>query len=406
MPESKVSTRLQTVPVSSVRKLTSYAKQAKKEGVKIYHLNIGDPDIKTPQVMLDALQDFANNPIRYADSQGELPFRKALTEYYHKFAGKFVEEADILVTQGGSEAIEMAFFATCQTGDEVLVFEPFYSAYSVMASLTDIKLVGVPSSSIESGFHLPERAVIESKITDRTKAILICTPSNPTGTIYTKEEMDLLVDIVKKHNLFLLSDEVYREFAYDEVQQVSLLSYMEEIPEQAILLDSLSKRYSLCGARLGVLLTQNKDVINGCLKLAQGRLSAGLIEQVMATKLTEIPESYTKDVVSEYRKRRDILYEGLSEIPGVTFSRPEGAFYTMVSLPVDNAEKFCIFLLEKFRLNNETLMLAPGSGFYQTKGLGDREVRIAYVLNEEDLKKSIEIIRLGLVEYNGRSAGN
>lgn len=400
MEKPSVSSRLQNVPVSSVRKLTSYAKAAKKEGVKIYHLNIGDPDIKTPQVMLDVLKDFVGNPIRYADSQGELPFRSALKEYYHKFAGKFVEESDIVVTQGGSEAIEMAFFSIGAQGSEVLVFEPFYSAYSVMAALAGVKLVGVPSSSIETGFHLPERSVIEGKISGKTKAILICTPSNPTGTIYSQVEMRMLVDIAKKHNLFLISDEVYREFAYDNNEQISLLSFMEEIPESAILLDSLSKRYSLCGARLGVLLSKNKDIIDGCIKLAQGRLSAGLIEQAMATKLTEIPETYTEEVVAQYQKRRDVLYDELKKIPGVKFARPEGAFYTMVDLPVDNAEKFCIFLLEKFRLNNETVMLAPGSGFYQTGGMGDTEVRIAYVLNEDELRKCVKIIGLALKSYN------
>lgn len=377
--------------------------RAKKEGVKVYHLNIGDPDIKSPQVMLDALSDFAGNPIRYADSQGEMTFRKALKEYYFKHDGKFVEEEDILVTQGGSEAIEMAFFGVASIGEEILVFEPFYSAYSVMATLTGVKLVGVPSSSIETGFHLPSKEVIESNINDKTKAILICTPSNPTGTIYREDEMRLLVDIAKKHNLFIISDEVYREFAYDGVSQVSILNFMQEIPEKAILLDSLSKRYSLCGARLGVLLSKNREIINGCLKLAQGRLSAGFIEQVMASRLSEIPESYTKGVNEEYQKRRDTLYDGLSSIPGVTLAKPEGAFYTMVNLPVNNAEKFCIFLLEKFRHNNETVMLAPGAGFYQTEGTGETQVRIAYVLNESDLKKSIEIIRLGLKEYKKTS---
>lgn len=396
------SDRLQNVPVSSVRKLTPYAKAAKQEGVKIYHLNIGDPDIKTPQVMLDTLHILADNPIRYADSQGELPFRHALKEYYHKFAGGFVEESDILVTQGGSEAIEMAFFSVASAHEEILVFEPFYSAYSVMAALTGVNLVGIPSTSIETGFHLPPRVVIEAAINEKTKAILICTPSNPTGTIYSETEMRMLVDIVKKHNLFLISDEVYREFAYDTRKQVSLLSFMEEIPDNAILLDSLSKRYSLCGARLGVLLTRNKEIINGCLKLAQGRLSAGLIEQVMATKLTEIPASYTEEVVREYQKRRDILYAGLSQIPGVKLAVPEGAFYTMVDLPVESAEKFCIFLLQEFRHNNETVMLAPGAGFYQTEEAGETQVRIAYVLNEDDLRKSIEIIRLGLDAYNKR----
>ncbi len=403
MEKSLVSNRLQNVPVSSVRKLTPFAMRAKKEGVKVYHLNIGDPDIKSPQVMLDALSDFAGNPIRYADSQGEMTFRKALKEYYFKHDGKFVEEEDILVTQGGSEAIEMAFFGVASIGEEILVFEPFYSAYSVMATLTGVKLVGVPSSSIETGFHLPSKEVIESNINDKTKAILICTPSNPTGTIYREDEMRLLVDIAKKHNLFIISDEVYREFAYDGVSQVSILNFMQEIPEKAILLDSLSKRYSLCGARLGVLLSKNREIINGCLKLAQGRLSAGFIEQVMASRLSEIPESYTKGVNEEYQKRRDTLYDGLSSIPGVTLAKPEGAFYTMVNLPVNNAEKFCIFLLEKFRHNNETVMLAPGAGFYQTEGTGETQVRIAYVLNESDLKKSIEIIRLGLKEYKKTS---
>ncbi|PIZ68968.1 aspartate aminotransferase [Candidatus Roizmanbacteria bacterium CG_4_10_14_0_2_um_filter_36_35] len=386
------------VPSSPIRKLVPYANKAKKQGIKVYHLNIGDPDIKTPEVMIDVLKKWSGNPIPYGQSQGELKFLESLVYYYNKLGFNFIHTANIQVITGGSEAISMAFFATCETGDEVIVFEPFYTNYNSYAAVNQIKLIPVRTYG-ENGFHLPDKKEIEKKISKKTKAILICNPSNPTGTVYSKEEMETLVDLAKKHNLFLISDEVYREFVYDGKKHVSILDYMKKLPKQTILLNSLSKRYSLCGARLGKLVSLNNDVMAGVLRIAQGRLSSGYVDQKIAEKLTEVAPSYFKEVKKEYQKRRDILYYGLKKIKGVFLEKPEGAFYTIVRLPVKNSEDFCKWLLTDFRLNNETVMFAPAAGFYATPGLGKNEVRIAYVLNIHDLKRSIEILQRALVEY-------
>jgi aspartate aminotransferase len=351
--------------------------------------------------MLKTLHTYTPNPIRYADSKGELVLREALAMYYHHNGYAFVKPDQMIITVGGSEACVYAFFATCSPGDEVLVFEPYYANYATCAAFVDVKLKAIPTS-VENGYHLPEGKTIEKYITPKTKAILFCSPGNPTGTVYTKKEMEMLVAIAKKHNLFLLSDEVYREFTYEDTS-VSMLSFIQELPDQIIILDSLSKRYSLCGARVGVFLSLNDKLMQGITKLAQGRLSAGLIDQHMAAKLNEVPASWISEVVSEYKKRRDIIYEGLSTIPGVKLSQPEGAFYTMVTLPVADAEDFCKFLLEDFRVDNATVMLAPGNGFYQNPDDGKTQVRLAYVLNEIDLKKSMEILQKGLEAYKKKS---
>ncbi len=401
MKTISVSKRLEDIPISSVRKLTPYAQATKAEGVKIYHLNIGDPDVKTPDIMLKVLHEWNYNPIRYAQSQGEPEFLKALESYFHDLGYKSVNPKNMVVTVGGSEAVVISLYAVANPGEEVLVFEPFYSNYSACASFADVKLVAVPTR-IEDGFHLPSQKQIEAKITKKTRAILFCSPGNPTGTVYSKEEIEILVKVAKKHNLFLISDEVYREYIFDNKKHVSILSYINELPEQIILLDSLSKRYALCGARLGILMTLNENILKGAIKLAQSRLSAGFIEQVMAAKLTQVKQSYIDAVRIEYQKRRDVLYEGLMKIPGVFLAKPEGAFYSMVSLPVKDAEDFAIFLLKEFRINNETVMLAPGGGFYGTKGKGQDQVRIAYVLNTQDLKTSIKIIDQALKSYQSK----
>lgn len=393
-----ISKRLTGVPVSAIRKLTPYAEAAKADGVKVYHLNIGDPDVKTPDVMIDFLHSFSANPIRYTNAKGEPELIDALLSYYHKLGHTFLNRQDLLVTIGGSEALLFVYFAIAEANEEILVFEPYYSNYATLASFAHVNLKAVPTNPLD-GFHLPERKVIESAITAKTKAILICTPGNPTGTVYTKKEMETLVSIAKKHNLFLISDEVYREFVYD-APHTSLLTYVREIPDQAILLDSLSKRYSLCGARIGIVATLNKECMAGLIKLAQGRLSGGLIDQKMAATLKHVPQSWLDKVRIEYKKRRDTVYSEMSKIPGVKLTKPEGAFYTMATLPVDDAEKFCIFLLQKFRVDNETVMLAPGGGFYQTMNAGKNQVRIAYVLNVDDLKKSMRILRTALTEFN------
>jgi len=400
-----VSKRLSRTPASPMRKLVPYATDAKKHGVKVYHLNIGDPDIKTPDVMLKVLTTWKTNPIAYSQSQGQPEFIEALKTYYHKIGFTFIDTPHIQVTTGGSEGISMSLFACCEPGDEVIVFEPFYANYNTYAVINGVRLVPV-HTSITDGFHLPDMSVIERAITQKTKAILICTPNNPTGTVYTKKEMDTLVGIVKKHNLFLMSDEVYREFAYDGRHQVSLLSYMKDIPNQAIVLDSMSKRYSLCGVRLGAIISLNPDIMSGVLRLGQGRLSSGLIDQMVTAKLTQVPDSYFHEVQKEYEKRRDVLYAGLSKIPGVVIPKPEGAFYTIVGLPVKNAEDFCKWLLTDFRNTSagsgqpETVMIAPAAGFYATPGLGVNEVRIAYVINCKDLARCIELLSKALDQYS------
>ncbi len=398
-----VSDRLVTVPASPIRKLVPFADAAKKEGVKVYHFNIGDPDIETPEVMMEAVRAWDRNPIGYANSHGEAPLLTALNSYYHGLGFSFLETRDIQVTMGGSEAISWALFATCDTADEVIVFEPFYSNYNSYAIVHGVKLVPVLTTA-DTGFHLPAEAEIEKMITRKTKAILICTPNNPTGTVYTKEEMEMLVRIVKKHELFLLSDEVYREYAYDGRKQTSLLSYMEEIPDQAIMLDSLSKRYSVCGLRIGALVSRNTEIMQGVLHIGQGRLSAGLIDQLVAAKLSEVPQPFLDAIHAEFEKRRDVLYEGLRAIPGVVIPKPEGAFYTIVGLPIDDAEHFCQWLLTDFRDNNETFMLAPAAGFYATPGKGKNEVRIAYVLNTVAITRCVELLKKALEIYPKKTA--
>lgn len=386
------------VPASPIRKLVPHAHQAKRQGVKVYHLNIGDPDIKTPKVMIEVLKNWQDNPIPYGQSQGEPNFLKSLVAYYNRLGYGFVDEENIQVTTGGSEAISLVLFATCEVNDEVIVFEPFYTNYSSFAAVNKVKLVAVETFG-NTGFHLPDRKEIEAKISKRTKAILICNPSNPTGTVYTKAEMDMLMGLANKHGLFLISDEVYREFVYDGKKHVSALEYMKKLPDRVILLDSLSKRYSLCGARLGMIVSLNEEVMAGVLRIGQGRLSSGYVDQKIAEKLTEVPDKYFKEVHKEYQKRRDVLYEGLRSIDGVFLEKPEGAFYTIVKLPVADSEDFCQWLLTKFRYKNATVMLAPAPGFYATPGSGKNEVRIAYVLNVRDLERSIEILRKALSEY-------
>jgi aspartate aminotransferase len=368
------------------------------QGVHVYHLNIGDPDIKTPDVMLEMLRTWDKNPIAYSQSQGEPMFLDAIRWYYEHLGYPFITTKNIQVTTGGSEAISMAFFSIANPGDEVLVFEPFYANYNSYAAVHGVTLVPIPTD-IQNGFHLPTKENIEKYITAKTKAILVCSPNNPTGTVYTKNEMDMLVEIVKQHGLFLLSDEVYREFIYDGATHVSLMNYLQDIPNQAVVLDSLSKRYSLCGARLGMLISLNMDLMQGVLRVAQGRLSSGLIDQVMASKLTAIPDAYMHVIQQEYQMRRNVLYEGLRTIPGVTIPKPEGAFYAIVGLPVADSEDFAKYLLTTFRSNNETVMVAPAAGFYATDGKGKNEIRIAYVLNIDALKRSIEILKEALEQY-------
>jgi len=398
MMATKLSQRIHDLPISAIRKLAPFADKAKKQGVKIYHLNIGQPDVKTPQVMIDSLKLWTQNPIAYAPSGGTQEYLQALETYYHDLGFLFVNTNNILATIAGSEGINMAMFAVCDPGDEIMVFEPFYSNYATSAHICGIKLIPI-ETSITSSFHLPDRQKIERAITTKTKAILYSNPCNPTGAVYTKDEIQLLIDIVKKHNLFLLSDEVYREYTFIDRPHVSILSYMREIPKQAVLIDSLSKRYSLCGARLGNLVTLNKEILAGALKFAISRLSAGLIDQHVGAQLVHVPKEYTKSMQREYRSRRDVMLEGLRSIKGVHVTKPEGAFYIIAELPVRDAQLFSVWLLESFRDTNETVMLAPGNGFYKDPAKGKRQVRIAYVLEESQLKRSIELLKKALHEY-------
>lgn len=404
MMSPTISRRLQHIPSSPIRKLVPFAVEAKKQGVKVYHLNIGDPDIKTPQVMLDVLTNWKTNPIGYDQSQGNPDFLSAMKTYYHRLGFSCIDTSHIQATSGGSEAISLAMFAVADPGEEILTFEPLYTNYNSYAVVNGVTLKAILTTS-DTGFHLPDRKTIEAAITPKTRAILICNPNNPTGTVYTQEELQMLVSLVKERGLFLLSDEVYREYTYDGRKHISLLSFMQEIPQQAIVLDSMSKRYSLCGVRLGTLVTLNKDILAGILAVAQGRLSAGLVDQAIASKLVDVPDSYLKDVHDEYAKRRDVLYKGLKAIPGVVIPKPEGAFYTIVGLPVDDAEHFCQWLLTDFRDFSassgqaETVMIAPAEGFYVTAGLGKNEVRIAYVLNTEAIARCVEILRHALAAY-------
>ena len=398
-----LSKRLLDVPASAIRKLVPLAEKAKKDGVKVYHLNIGDPDIETPEVMLDVLRNWTRKTIGYESSLGNKDFIASLLSYYHKLEYTFLDTPHIQVTNGGSEAIWMSLFSVANPSEEIIVFEPFFTTYNSYAVINGVTIKPILTTS-DNGYHLPSQEIIEQAITSKTKAILYCSPNNPTGTVYEKSEIEMLVAIAKKHGIFLISDEVYREFAYDGRKQTSLLSYMQEIPEQAILLDSLSKRYSLCGARLGVFISLNQDLMAGVLRMAQARLSSGLVDQAMAAKLTQVPESYFQNVQTEYKARRDVVYEGLKDIPGVKIPKPEGAFYTMVTLPIDDSEKFCRWLLTDFRDKDETVMLAPAPGFYVTKGLGENEVRIAYVLSVPKLSRCIELLTKALKQYQNLSS--
>lgn len=395
----KVSSRLLSVPSSPIRKLVPLAVDAKKNGVTVFHLNIGDPDIKTPDSMLRIVKHWTRNPIGYSQSQGEPDFLEAMRKYYHSLGFSFLKTSDIQATIGGSEAISMAIFATVNPGEEILVFEPFYTNYNSYAAINGVKLVPV-ETEIAKGFHLPSKNDIEKRISKKTRAILFCNPNNPTGTVYTKKEIEILVHLAVKYKLFLLSDETYREYTYDGRKQISLLGYMEKIPKQAVILDSLSKRYSLCGIRVGALISKNEDIMAGVLRIAQGRLSAGLIDQTVAANLMNVPKKYLEKVREEYKKRRDVVFEGLRKIAGVVIPKPEGAFYTIVGLPVRDSDHFCRWLLTNFRDDNQTVMLAPAYGFYATKGKGKNEVRLAYVLNTKSLKRSVEILEKALKSYN------
>jgi len=401
-----ISRKGQKMPASPIRKLVAYADEAKERGIEVLHLNIGQPDIKTPKVMLDAFRNFDFDVLAYTHSQGSIEYRTKLVEYYNQERiNANITKDDILATLGGSEALMIALHTCVDTGGEVIVPEPFYANYYGFTITGDIHLKPI-TTSIDNGFALPPESAFDAMITDKTQAILICNPNNPTGNLYTIEELEFLKRICIKHDLFLFADEVYREFVYDGLVHTSILS-IEELENHAVVIDSVSKRYSACGARLGALVSKNKEVIQAGLKFAQSRLSPPTLSEIAGAAALDTPESYFEDIVKEYISRRDLLVEELNKIEGVVCPKPTGAFYTFVELPVADSDHFCQWMLESFSHNGQTVMMAPASGFYVTPGLGKKEARIAYVLEKEKLKKAIECIKLGLETYrlNGGNLG-
>ncbi len=392
-----LSNRVKRMQSSPIRKLAKYAVEAKKRGIEVYHLNIGQPDIETPDVVWDSMESYKDRVLAYGPSDG-LPELKDEVAKYLKRYNIEVSSDDVFITSGGSEAIYFAFMSVMENNESVLIPEPFYTNYNGFAAMAGVNIKPIPTS-VENGFHLPQRDEIESLITDDVKAILICSPNNPTGTIYTKEEMDMIVDIVKKHNLFLIGDEVYREFVFTENKPISVLSY-KEIEDRAIMVDSISKRFSACGARIGYLVTRNKEIMEGVLKLGQARLCPPTLEQIGAIAAYQHFDEIIPPMIDEYKRRRDVVYNSLKDVEGVFISYPEGAFYTVVKIP-HNAEKFSVFMLNDFNVNNKTVMVAPAGGFYATEGKGENEIRIAYVLKEEKLKEAMEILIKGIEAFNG-----
>ena len=395
----KISAKSHSLPISPIRRLVPLAEAAAARGTHIYKLNIGQPDINTPVEAVEAVQAIQDQIFPYSHSAGLAPYREKLVEYYRKKNIKLSVD-DIIVTLGGTEAAQMAMLICANPGEEILVPEPFYANYNTFAASYDTILVPVPST-IDNDFALPPREEFLKRITSRTRAILICNPNNPTGHLYTREEMQMLADMAAYYNLYLISDEVYREFCYDGTKQISALS-LKGIDENVIVIDSVSKRYSMCGVRLGNIVSRNKDVIAAALKLAQARLSPPYLAQIAASAAMDAPQKYYDDVVAEYTSRRDCLVEELNKIPGVYCPKPQGAFYTMAHFPVDDCHKFASWLLEEFSYKGATVQLAPAAGFYATKGKGTQEARIAYVLCKEDLLAACECLREALKVYPGR----
>ncbi len=396
-----ISERGQQMPASPIRKLVPYAEAAKKRGIKVYHLNIGQPDIKTPEVALDAIRKFDGKVIEYSHSAGNESYRKALAANYCK-QGIMVDHNQILITTGGSEAILFAMFSCLNPGDEIIIPEPFYTNYNAFA-LTAGVIVKPITSNINNGFALPAITEFEKAITSKTKAIMVCNPNNPTGYLYSKEELSQLRDLVLKHDLYLFADEVYREFCYDGADHFSVMK-LDGIDNNVVMVDSVSKRYSECGVRIGALITRNTEIINSALKYAQARLSPPSLGQVVGEASLQTPVAYFKEVYDEYIARRNFVIDELNKIPGVFAPKPKGAFYAIISLPIDDSDKFCQWLLEDFSYQNQTVMLAPASGFYATPGLGKTEVRIAYVLKIDDLRNAVKCMEEALLVYPGRVA--
>jgi aspartate aminotransferase len=397
----KISNKGNTMPASPIRKLVPFAEAAKKSGKKIYHLNIGQPDIETPEVMMNAIKNTNIKVLEYSHSAGIESYRKKLAGYYHDFNIK-LDYSDIIITTGGSEAIEIAMMTCFNAGDELIIPEPFYANYNGFSCAADV-IVKPVKSYIENGFALPPIAEFEKLITPKTKGIMICNPGNPTGYLYSREELELLKQLVIKYDLFLLSDEVYREFCYDNKEYVSVM-HLEGIDNNVVLLDSISKRYSACGARIGAMISKNKEVISTAMKFAQARLSPPTFGQIGAEAALETPKEYFANVKKEYVSRRDLVIESLNKMKDVFAPKPSGAFYCIAKLPIDNADKFCQWLLESFEHEGQTVMLAPATGFYSTAGSGINEVRLAYVLNKTDLTNAMKCLEKALQVYPGRTS--
>jgi aspartate aminotransferase len=391
-----LSQRARDIQASPIRKLKPYADRAAARGIRIFHLNIGDPDIPAPQPVIDTYRNWDQAVLGYGPAQGFLELREAVARYFGHY-GIALGADDVLITLGGSEAIHFTFSVVADVGDEIIIPEPYYTNYNGYASFAGVRIVPLPLS-VEDGFRLPPAEALEALITPRTKAILLCSPNNPTGTVYTPEELDRVVGLAKKHDLFLIGDEVYKEFVYDGLLHKSVLEY-EDIRERTVVVDSISKRYSCCGARIGMIVTRNKDVYAAALKFAQARLCPPSVEQMAALAAYNMPMDYFRGVREEYAKRREILYEGLKAIPGLVIHKPQGAFYVIVRLPVKDVEHFAVWMLEDFSLDGRTVMIAPAPGFYSTPSLGTDEARFAYVVNERDLREAVRVFRAGLERY-------
>jgi aspartate aminotransferase len=393
-----LSQRALEVQASPIRKLVPYADEAKKRGISVYHLNIGQPDIETPPEFWNAVKNYSQNVLAYGHSQGLASYLKALSGYYHK-CGLDISPDNIVVTTGGSEAIVFAFMLICQPGEKILVFEPFYTNYNGFATMASVELVPIVTKP-EDGFHLPSRKVIEAAIDDDVRGIMVCNPNNPTGTLFSREEMAMLADIARDKGLYILSDEVYREFVY-EGTHTSIFD-IPDVDDFAIMLDSISKRYSACGARIGCLVTKNKEMHQAAVKFGQARLCSPTLEQVGAEAALKLGPEYFDKVMGEYKRRRDVVYDGLMAIEGTVCMKPAGAFYAMAKLPISDAEEFAKFMLAEFSYQNKTVMIAPGPGFYASPDSGNQECRIAYVLNTDALRDAMKILKLGVEAFNKR----
>ena len=392
----KISKKGLLMPESPIRKLVPYAEIAKKRGTKVYHLNIGQPDIKTPEVAMNSIKNLDIKVLEYSHSAGFESYRRKLSDYYQKHSLPINFE-DIIITTGGSEALLFAMGSTMDTDDEIIIPEPFYANYNGFSTASGVKVIPV-ISTIENGFALPPIAEFEKLITSKTKAILICNPGNPTGYLYSKEEIFQLAELVKKHDLFLIADEVYREFIYDGEEHFSVMN-VPGLEQNAIMIDSVSKRYSMCGARIGCIVSKNKELMTTAMKFAQARLSPPTFAQIASEAALDTPQSYFDEVISEYKERRDALISELNKIEGVIVTTPKAAFYCIAQLPVDNTDDFAQWLLESYNLNGETVMVAPAAGFYSTPGVGLNQVRIAYVLKKDDLIKAVQILKEALKVY-------